>query len=319
MKNKINSILKNINSELILILFVVAATAFLQFAVADQRLFLYFFYLPVLFAAYNFGKHSGALSALLSVLLVISLTLLYPERFHSTSLYASEIDKWLNIGSWGCFLILTGYLMGILYERQEKTYNELRGTYRGVLNILSHFIARDSYTQNHSYRVSCYAQIISRAMNLPDVMVEDIRLAGLLHDLGKLKVSAEVIHKAMELTEDEYTSVKEHPQEGVDMISTFGGPLKNIVPLILFHHEWFDGSGYFAKKGNEIPLGASILSVSDAFDAMTTDRSYRKAKTLWEAKEEIERMSGMQFDPRVVETFVQAFKARQFDNIDGIS
>ncbi len=314
----LKNVIKNIDRELILILFVVASVALLQFVVVDQRLFLNFFFLPVLFGAYHFGKRAGALSALLSVSLVTALTLLYPERFHSTTIYGGQIDKWMNIGVWGGFLMITGYSMGVLYERQKKTYDELRETYRGVLNILNHFISRDTYTQNHSHRVSIYAKRLAIAMKLDPGTTEDIRLAGLLHDIGKLNVSAQVIHKAMKLTEDEYDAVKGHPEQGVAMISAFGGPLKRIVPYILYHHEWYDGSGYFSKGGEDIPLGASILAVADAFDAMTTDRSYRKDVNPWEAKEEIVRMSGIQFNPKVANVFVRIFNESQLDDVEEV-
>ena len=188
--------------------------------------------------------------------------------------------------------------MGSLYERRQNAYAELRETYKGVIGILSHFIARDSYTKNHSYRVSRYAQKIAETMKMDLSQIEDIRLAGLLHDLGKLKVSAEVIHKAMKLTDDEFSSVKEHPQQGVAMISAFGGPLKRIIPLILYHHEWYDGHGYpDGLSGEAIPLGARILAVADVYDALLSHRPYRPALGIDKALKEIEENKGRLYDP----------------------
>ena len=182
--------------------------------------------------------------------------------------------------------------MGTLYEHKARSLAELRNTYHGILMILSHFISKDKYTQNHSYRVSVYASTIASEMGLPIERIEEVRAAALLHDLGKLDVSRQILHKAARLTTDEYSAMQKHVDIGVQMLQPVGGPLARVIPIILAHHDKFDGSGYHPTQGEDIPLEARILSVADVFDSLTSDRPYRKAMSPFDAKETILKGSG---------------------------
>jgi putative nucleotidyltransferase with HDIG domain len=184
---------------------------------------------------------------------------------------------------------------------------ELRETYDGVLNILCHFVSKDNYTQNHSYRVSVYATRIARHTGVPPELVEDIRAAGLLHDIGKIEVSRQVLYKSAQLTEDESAEMAEHVNRGGDLVNLARGSLRRVVPLILAHHDNFDGSGNHRSNGMEIPLGARIIAVADVYDALTSDRPYRKAMPPFEARDYIVKQSGTDFDPVVVDMFSQTF------------
>jgi putative nucleotidyltransferase with HDIG domain len=208
---------------------------------------------------------------------------------------------------------VNAYAMGTLYEHKQKNLQELRSTYHGVLIILSQFIAKDKYTQNHSYRVSVYAAKIAAQMGLPHDTVEDIRAAALIHDLGKLEVSREILYKAARLTASEYSHVQQHVDLGVQMLKPVGGPLSRVIPIILAHHDKFDGSGYHLTQGEDIPLEARILSVADVYDALTSDRPYRKAMSPLDAKESILKASGTDFDPRVVDAFASCFRLGLMD------
>jgi putative nucleotidyltransferase with HDIG domain len=161
----------------------------------------------------------------------------------------------------------------------------------------------DQETQSHSNRVSAIAVMLSRAMRCPESEVENIRAAALLHDLGKLGVSNEVLQKIGKLTSDERELIKNHPSLGVELIEPLGGKVAQILPYILYHHEQYDGSGYHRMVGEDIPLGARIIAVADVYDALMSDRPYRKGVSPSEAREHIMANSGQYFDPVVVKAF----------------
>jgi putative nucleotidyltransferase with HDIG domain len=203
--------------------------------------------------------------------------------------------------------------MGTLYDRMALQVKELRQTYHGVLMILRHFISKDKYTENHSYRVSVYAARIASNLGLGTERSEDVRAAALLHDIGKLDISREILYKAARLTEEEFEEVKQHVEKGVDILEPVGGSLRRVIPIILAHHDKFDGSGYHPARGNAIPVEARIIAVADVYDSLVSDRPYRKGMSPFEAKEIITRGAGKDFDPNVVEAFLQAFAMREME------
>jgi putative nucleotidyltransferase with HDIG domain len=316
LENELNkSFLKQfseVNRELWLILSLFVIAAMCNFLIANRGMLLSFYTFPTLFSAYYYGRRHATLTALASVLLVILITFLNPNLLgHSTDLVSSQ--KWFDIAVWGGSLILTGFAMGTLYDRNASRMRELRDTYHGVLMILRHFISKDTYTQNHSYRVSIYAARIASEMGFDDDRVEDVRAAALLHDIGKLDISREILHKAASLTTNEYAHMQEHVTRGVTLLEPVGGSLRRVLPIILAHHDKFDGSGYSDRSGTDIPLEARILSVADAYDAITSDRPYRKGSSTYEACEILERKAGTEFDPDVVAAFLRAFHKQQME------
>jgi len=174
--------------------------------------------------------------------------------------------------------------------------------------LLRHFISKDEYTENHCYRVSFYAAKIAAYLGFSPDRIEDIRSASLLHDLGKLEVSRELLYKAAQLTKEEFEGMKRHVDGGVDLMEPLGNPLGRIIPIILAHHEKFDGKGYHQVQRENIPLEARILSVADAYDSLVSDRPYRKAMSPFDAKNIIAKGSGSEFDPKVVKAFTDAFR-----------
>ena len=301
-----------VNRELWLVfsLFVIAALC--NFLIANRGMLLSFYTFPTLFSAYYYGRRHAMLTALASVLLVVLVTFLNPNMF-GHGIEAISTQKWFDICVWGGSLILTAFAMGTLYDRNAARMRELRETYHGVLMILRHFISKDTYTQNHSYRVSIYAARMAAEMGFDDERIEDVRAAALLHDIGKLDISREILYKAARLTADEFKEMREHVAKGVNLLEPVGGSLRRVLPIILSHHDRFDGTGYSDRAGDEIPLEARILSVADAYDAITSDRPYRKGSTTYEAREILERGAGREFDPDVVAAFVRAFRKQQMD------
>jgi putative nucleotidyltransferase with HDIG domain len=164
--------------------------------------------------------------------------------------------------------------------------------------------ARDLYTDQHMKDIAEYSVQIAEKLSLSEKEIEDIRKAALLHDLGKICVPDHILMKTDTLSDAEMEVIKRHPEEGARMIESVE-PIRYAREIIRHHHESYDGTGYpDGLKGTKIPLGSRIISVADAFGAMTTDRPYRKALSVHKAIEELSKYSGMQFDPDVVEIFV---------------
>lgn len=314
MKSKWLEDLMKVNKELLLIFSIILFAAIINFFVAGQKLVLSFYDLPTLFAAYYFGRSRAVQTAVASTLIVSWLNLVNPVALAGGMNAASRhLLAWSDIGVWSGFLMITAYAMGTLYERKEQSLIELRETYYGVLQILCGVVSNDKYTQNHSYRTSVYAARIAEEMRLPDQRVEDIRAAALLHDIGKLEVSRQILYKAAKLTDEEIVEMQSHLDKGISKLKPVGGTLRRVLPIILGHHDKFDGSGYHTTKGDEIPLEARIISVADAYDAMVSDRPYRKAITPFEARDVLVKGAGKDWDPKVVEAFQSGFRAGRME------
>jgi len=152
--------------------------------------------------------------------------------------------------------------------------------------------------------------IIGRKFNMNEIEIKMLQYAAMLHDAGQLSIPEKVLMKRGELTGMEYDMVKKHPLKGANILSKFK-PLKPIVPIILYHHENYDGSGYpKGLKGEEIPLAARILAVAGSFEAMITEKPYRRALSISAAIKEVKKNSGMQFDPGIVEVFCEVVQRR---------
>jgi len=296
-----------VDKELIIVFLLVAIAGFIFYFVSNQRAFLTMFYIPVLIGAYHFGKRYATQAAVLSVILVSVIAYCYPSSFVSSS--GEGLYRWLDIATWGGFLLVMGYYMGLLYEKKEAANDEMRKTYQGIIEMLSLLIdSVDKQTQSHSYRVSVVAERIAIQMKCRQQEVENIKIAALLHDLGKLGLSAEVLNKIGTLSAEERAHVKEHAKIGAELIAPVGGRVLDILPYIVLHHEKFDGTGYQNVMGSGIPLGARIIAVADYYDALLSDRPYRQGLSPLTVRNEILQNSGKHFDPDVVEAFAAIFQ-----------
>jgi diguanylate cyclase (GGDEF)-like protein len=174
--------------------------------------------------------------------------------------------------------------------------------YRAAASLAQAVDARDAYTGSHSERVSDLAARVAMKLGLSAEEVELTRLAGSLHDLGKLAIPEEILRKPGELTDSERLVLERHPQIGFRMLDSLG--VDPVADVVLHHHERWDGAGYPDRlRGEQIPLGARIIFVADAFDAMTSDRVYRPRRSVEEALAELRRCAGTQFDPTIVAAF----------------
>ncbi|MFQ5585647.1 MAG: HD-GYP domain-containing protein [Thermodesulfobacteriota bacterium] len=192
------------------------------------------------------------------------------------------------------------------YGENRKLYDNLSRIYYDTIHAFAAAIdAKDAYTKGHSHRVATYCATLAKEIGWGDEETEGIRIAGLLHDIGKIAVDRSIINKESPLTKDEMLELNSHPVIGYDILSRVKFPWDGVSKMTRNHHERIDGNGYPDRlRGDNIPLGAKIMSLADAFDAMTTDRSYRMALSAEEALSELQRHSGKQFDDHVVQSFL---------------
>ena len=191
-----------------------------------------------------------------------------------------------------------------------RLYQDIRDNYLKTISAFALAVeAKDEYTHGHSENVMTFTIMIAKHLNLPPDEIEQFKYAGLLHDIGKIGVSERILNKPDKLTSQEFNEIKKHPVLGSKIIANVPF-LKLLVPLVLHHHEFFGGGGYPAGiSGNDIPLGARILAVADAFEAMTSDRPYRKAMPQHVGLSILETQRGIQFDPDIVDAFTAAVRA----------
>jgi diguanylate cyclase (GGDEF)-like protein/putative nucleotidyltransferase with HDIG domain len=182
-----------------------------------------------------------------------------------------------------------------------------------ILQVLTAVInAHDGNTGAHSIRMVRMAKETARQLGCAEEEVQLVRLAALLHDVGKVSVPHEILHKRGPLTDDEWSVIRRHPKTGRQILAQAGGKFELLSRIVVAHHERWDGKGYpYGLSGETIPLGARILAVADSFDAMTSDRPYRKALPVVDAIEELQRCTGDQYDPRVVAAFLHVLAAQE--------
>lgn len=191
---------------------------------------------------------------------------------------------------------------------------ELRKLLFGTIGAICEALEeKDTYAIGHSRRVTQYSLMIAKELGLPHYNIQKLQLAGLLHDIGKIGTPESILNKPGRLTDDEFAEIKRHPDRGANIIKNLK-QLGEVIDWVRFHHERYDGRGYPDNlAGDQIPLGAAILAVADTYDAMTSDRSYRKGLPHEVALCEIKKCSGAQFNPVVADAFVRIEK--QFEEV----
>jgi HD-GYP domain-containing protein (c-di-GMP phosphodiesterase class II) len=193
-------------------------------------------------------------------------------------------------------------------EENRRLYEELRTIYRATVRAFAAAIdIKDKYTQGHSERVGRYSEIIAREMGWAEEEVEGIQIAGYLHDVGKLVVDRDIINAPYKINAKESSELNRHPAAGYEILAPINHPYADIPLMAKYHHERLDGRGYPEGLVDEqIPLGAKIVSLADSFDAMTTDRPYRRRRSFEDVVRDLRENSGKQFDGKVVTAFARA-------------
>ncbi len=213
-----------------------------------------------------------------------------------------------KVGLWASLFFLVPL---VLARYVFNRYVEIRELFFGTVSALSQAIdAKDGFTRGHADRVSRIAGAIARELGLSETEIEQIELAGMLHDIGKIGVDDRILLKPVRLDPDEQEAMQRHPIYGAAILEP-SRQLRPLVSIVLHHHEHFDGSGYpEGLIGDEIPIASRILLVADAYEAMTSDRIYRKAIGHERALEQLNRYKGVQFDPKVVRAFERVMDKR---------
>ena len=198
------------------------------------------------------------------------------------------------------------------------TYDKLEKAYLDSIETLRYTVeAKDPYTKGHSDRVSAYSVLIGEALGLSKDMLRTLEVGGLFHDIGKIGIPDAILLKESKLTDEEYSAIKNHPAIGAHILCN-AEVFKDIIPIVKHHHERYDGRGYPGKlKGEDIPYLARIAAVADAFDAMTSKRTYRDSLPIDVVRSEIENNLGTQFDPKIGKVFLDILD-NQYSKIEEI-
>jgi putative nucleotidyltransferase with HDIG domain len=219
-----------------------------------------------------------------------------------------------EVGQWAAILFMVPLLLA---RYSFSRYTETRDLFYGTVSALSQAIdAKDGFTRGHADRVSRIAGAIARELGIAEREIEQIELAGLLHDIGKIGIEDRILMKPTRLDADEQELMRRHPIYGASILEP-SAALRPLVPIVLAHHENFDGSGYpQGLRGEEIPIGSRILLVADTYEAMTSDRIYRKAPGHERAMEQLNRYKGTQFDPAIVRALQTCIQRRGPDSFE---
>lgn len=200
----------------------------------------------------------------------------------------------------------------------KETYEKLENAYMESIETLRQTVdAKDTYTRGHSDRVSEYACLLGKELNLNEDAMKTLKVGGLFHDIGKIGVPDSILLKPGKLTDEEYSEIKNHPTIGAHILST-ATIFKDLLPIVKHHHERYDGKGYPSQlQGENIPYLARITAIADTFDAMTSRRPYRNALELEFVITEFEKCSGTQFDPNLAPIWIDILK-NKFNEIKEI-
>lgn len=232
---------------------------------------------------------------------------------YSTVFSSQTTEFWEEIASNSLAAVLARkhnqWGMDFKDELVKKLHDEDFASNNHIIEIVTSLAcaidAKDTYTRGHSQAVSRYAEALARALDLPENEVERIKLGALLHDVGKIGIEESILHKTTALNENEWETMKQHPRIGAEKVLHPIHSLRDLIPMVVHHHEHYDGTGYPDRlKAEEIPLGARIISVADCFHALISDRPYRKGMPLDRAIEILKAGAGIQWDKELVRKFI---------------
>jgi hypothetical protein len=293
--------MRRINPELLLVLFLVVIAAMLNFLVASQHMALMFYFLPTLYSAYRFGRRHATLTACASVLLVAVLTYLNPTIF-SRQLNLPIDSRWFDVTAWGGILVVAGYAMGTLYERNQESLLELKDGYDGMLVILQQFITNQKYSEAHSYRIAMYSTQIAESLGLDAGSTEDVRTAALLRNVNELGISNEILYKAANLSQEDLEKGMRKPGKAPGKARTIAGSLGRAIPILVAGQQLMKSGASTV----DAPFEVQILVMAENYEMLVGDTGGRKLSPA-QAQEIIVKSSGKKYDSMIVDAFVKAF------------
>lgn len=293
--------LRKINPELWLLLFLVVIAAMLNFLVASQGIALVFFFLPTLFSAYYFGRRHATLTALASVILVVILTYFNPAMFSRRS--EMPFARWFDITVWGGVLMLAGYSTGTLYERNQKTLRDMEEGYDGMLVILQNFLDNQKYSDAHAYRIALCATRIAEAIGLDSGSVEDIRMAALLFNMKELGITHQVLCKAAQLSEEDLNRQK---TTRLPAANAMGSSLIRAIPIFMSERALRERSG----KPDEASFEVQILALAEEYESLIGGQNAASKMSPSQAGQELVRRSIGRYDSMILDAFSKAFGGR---------
>ncbi len=270
---------------------------------------------PIIMSAFGFSfVNQTAVTVILALVERISpwrvwitnLKWTLPNYFTLSFISVLMAGIYSRVGYWGVSLL---FIPLLLARYVFKSYMEVRQVYLNTLEALASALdAKDAYTRGHSERVAKYAVGIARELKLPEDQIEAIENMALLHDIGKIGVSAELLNREGKLSSGEFDLIKLHPVIGANILKEIHD-LGAAPDYIRYHHEKYDGTGYPDRlKGDSIPLGARIITLADSFDAMISGRNYRPKVEIEEALKEVKRSMRTHFDPRLAEVLITSWQ-----------
>jgi hypothetical protein len=294
-------IMRRVNPELWLLLFLVVIAAGLNFLVASQPMTLMFYFLPTLYSAYRFGRRHATLTACASIVLVVLLTYLNPTVFvRPVSL---PIDaRWFDVTLWGGILVVSSYAMGTLYERNAKTLLEMKEGYEGILLILRQFLNSQTYSESRPFRISVYASQIAKALGLDEDSTEDLRTAALLQNLNEIGISNEMLYKAANLTQEGVEKGARKRQKVT--ARSMGGSLQRAIPILVAGQKLIKTG----EPAADAPVEVQILVMAENYELLVNGPGRKLSSEA--AQESILRSSREKFDSMILDAFGRAFEAR---------
>lgn len=293
-------VLQHFERLLIVVILGVVAASHFWFVRGTPVLFFYF--LPALVAGYVLGKRMAVMTAILCVCAVALAAVLSPEAFMPQPGADTTHTVFFDLLAWGGFLILAALVTGQLYEEKERRIDELKSAYIGILEVLARYLeSPEGPAKGHCLRVANLSAEVAVAMGLPRATVDNVHAAALLHDMHMTGegISGDVIHKAALLSENQ-DALKDQDGKTSEILTSVGTVLKEAVVLIRCRGEQA-AAGAGTPLTDDVPLGARIVSVADAYDELTINKPYAAGRAPWVAVKEIEKGSGTRFDPKVVE------------------
>ncbi|PYV93388.1 MAG: hypothetical protein DMG90_02310 [Acidobacteria bacterium] len=295
--------MRKITKELLLLLFLVLIAALINYLVASQRMALVFYFLPTLYSAYCFGRRHAVLTACASVLLVVGLTVSNPGMLTRHAEIVLPFDtRWLDLTVWGGVLVIAAYLMGTLYERNQKSMHEMKDGYEGMLVLLQQFLCSEKYSEAHSYRISMYATKIAEALGLDRQSAEDVRLAAMLRNVNEMGVTNDILFKAANLSESDVDSLHKDSVRSDSKTRAMSSTLQRAIPIMMMAQQ-LNKTGATPADAN---LEVQVLTLAEKFDSLISDSRGGKMSPA-QAAESIVKGFGAKYDSMVVDAFARAF------------